>query len=397
MAGTLLRRTLLLLTAVQAWTCLAFESAACPFCEAQGQTLTQEVNQASLVLFGTLKNGNEEKETTELHVEAVIKGHEILDDKKVVTTAKDKKVIILNRYVPDLEGKYKFLVFCDVFQGKIDAYGGKPVLATSDIDKYLQGALALQDKEVSKRLRFAFDYLDNPDPEVSGDAYKEFANADYKDYRDLAKELPADKVAGWLEDPKTAPYRYGLYASMLGHCGKEKHAQLLRDLLEDPNKRVTSGVDGILAAYTMLKPKDGWTYLRSILKDPDKEFLVRYAALRSVRFFWEYRSDVVDKKELAEAMGLLLDQNDIADLAIEDLRKWKVWDLADRIVELWDKKSHDVPIIKRSIVRYALSCPQECKATVLLKQLRAKDPEMVKDAEEILKLESPPPRSVDSK
>src|SRR4051794_32305203 len=85
---------------------------ACPFCSMQGQTLTGEVNQASMVLFGTLANprmtGDFGEGTTDLQIEAVIKKHEILKDAKVVT---------LTRYVPvTKDSKDKFLVFCDVFK-----------------------------------------------------------------------------------------------------------------------------------------------------------------------------------------------------------------------------------------------------------------------------------------
>jgi len=276
-------------------------------------------------------------------------------------------------------------------KGKIDPYRGVPVPADSDIVKYLQGALAVKDKPVSERLKFFFNYLDNPDTEIANDAYKEFGNADYKDFRDMAKELPADKVARWLQDSNTPAFRYGLYASMLGHCGTTKHAEVLRAMLEDPQKRVSSGVDGILAGYTMLKPKEGWEYIRSILKDPSKEFMLRYAALRAVRFFWESRPDVVTKNDMVEAVCLLLDQGDIADLAIEDLRKWGRWEVADRVLGLYGKKSHDVPIIRRSILRFALSCPQLPRAATFVQQLRNQDAEMVKDVEELLKLETATP------
>src|SRR5205823_354763 len=154
------------------------------------------------------------------------------------------------------------------------------------------------------------------------------------DYRDMAKDLPADKIAGWLEDPNTAAFRYGLYASMLGHCGKAKHAEMLRKMLDDPQKRVSTGVDGILAGYTMLQPKAGWAYINSILDDPAKEFMLRYAALRAVRFFWDSRPDVLSKEELVQGVSQLLNQSDIADLAIEDLRKWGRWETCDRILEL---------------------------------------------------------------
>jgi hypothetical protein len=385
MAGTLVRRALALGIAVLTWAACPTPAPSCPFCSMQGQTLIGDVNQASMVLYGTFTNakldssGDLGQGSTDLVVEAVIKKHDILGDKKVLT---------LPRYVPtDKNNNQKFLVFCDVFKGKIDPYRGVPVPADSDMVKYIAGALEVKDKSLGRRLRYYFDYLDDKDPEISNDAYKEFGNADYKDYRDMAKELPADKIAKWLEDPNTPAFRYGLYASMLGHCGTAKHALLLRKMLDDPQKRVSTGVDGILAGYTMLQPKAGWEYTQGILKDPSKEFMLRYAALRAVRFFWDSRPDLLDKNELVRGVSELLDQSDIADLAIEDLRKWGRWETCDRILDLQNKKSHDVPIIRRSILRFALSCPDK-KATLFVEQSRRRDPEMVKDTEELLKLET---------
>jgi hypothetical protein len=365
---------------------LSFAHAAvcCPFCSMQGQTLIGDVNQASMVLYGSFTNakleagGDGSQGTTDLQIDAVIKKHQILGDKKVIT---------LPRYIPRTDKKTKFLVFCDVFQGKIDPYRGVPVQADSDMVKYLEGALAVKDKNVGARLRFYFDYLDNKEIEIATDAYKEFANADYKDYRDMSKNLPAEKIIKWLQDPDTPAYRYGLYASMLGHCGTEKHAEVIRKMLDDPQKRASSGVDGLLAGYTMLRSKEGWAYVQGILKDPTKEFMLRYAALRAARFFWDSRPDVVDKKKLEEGVSALLDQSDIADLAIEDLRKWGCWDICDRVLGLQGKKSHDIPIIRRAILRYALSCPKN-QASAFVDEWRKRDPEMVKDTEELLKLET---------
>jgi hypothetical protein len=357
---------------------------ACPFCSSQGLTLLGEVNQASMVLFGTIVSSKPDLSdtgnggTSDLQIETILKNNEILGDRKLIT---------LPRYIPIAEKNPKFVVFCDVFKGKIDPLRGIPVAADSDMVKYLRGALAVKDKPIGDRLRFYFEYLDNKDLEISADAYKEFANADYKDYREMAKDLPPDKIAAWLEDPNTPGFRYGLYASMLGHCGTEKHAELLHKMLEDPQKRAGSGVDGMLAGYAMLKPKEGMTYIGSLLKDSSKEFMLRYATLRAVRFFWDFRTDIADKKTLVASVSPLLDQSDICDLVIEDFRKWSCWDLADRILGLYGKKSHDVPIIRRAIIRYALSCPQS-KAKEFIEQQRKADAETIKDAEELLKLET---------
>ena len=393
MTGLLLRRLSFLGFASLALACIPSLSRACPFCLMQGQTLTTDVSQANLVLVGLFTNAREGEKlgegTTDLVIEAVVKKHAILADRKVVTLA---------RYVPPVDKKNKYLVLCDVFQGRITPYRGVAVRADCDIAGYLDGALKRKDSKPSERLAYFFKFLDNPEIEISNDAYREFGNAPYQDYRDMAGDLPADRVAAWLRDPQTPSIRIGLYASILGHCGKEEHARLLRSLLEEPSRKVLIGIDGVVAGYTLLRPKEGWDYLRGMLKDSSREFTQRYAAMRAVRFFWDSRPDVIARKDLAEAVAQLLEQSDIADLAIEDLRKWGYWELADRVLALHGRKSHDVPIIKRAILRYALCCKgsdggPHAPSVAFVNQLRKTDPRSVSDTEELLQLEAKPPLS----
>src|SRR5262249_54608476 len=135
-----------------------------------------------------------------------------------------------------------------------------------------------------------------------------------------------------------------------------------------------------------------WTYLTGLLKDKSKDFMLRYAALRTVRFFWEYRPDVVEKKAMVEGVLALLGQSDIADLAIEDLRKWGRWEVTGQVLDLFNQKSHDIPIIKRSIMRFALSCPaQQARSAEFVAKMRKEKPDWVQDIEELLKLETVPP------
>jgi hypothetical protein len=353
---------------------------ACPFCsEERGPTLVGDFAQASMVLFGRMENSRLTSEgdfVTDFAIEQVIKSHDAV---------KDKKVITLQRNIPPT--KSKFLLFCDVYKGAIDPYRGIEVQPGSDMVKYLLGAVQFKDKTAGERLRYCFEYLNNPEYEIAIDSYREFAKEDYKDYMDIAKKLSPDLIASWLRDPKTPPFRYGLYASLLGHCGTVEHAKLLRAMIEDPEKRKGSGIDGMLAAYIMLQPKDGWDYLQTILKDDRQEFLMRYACLRTVRFLWEQRPDLVERKELGKGLTLILDQPDMADFGIEDLRKYKQWEVTDQILDLFGKKSHDIPVVKRAIMRYALQSPQ-ARAVAFVQQQRQRDGEWVKDIEELLKLES---------
>jgi hypothetical protein len=382
MAG-LLRCSPLLLLACAFLLMNTPSAPACPFCSMQGQTLTGEVNQASMVLYGRL--GNPKDETVELFIDTVVKDHKIRDGRK--------SLVLDVAVAPGRAGDKKFLVFFDVYKNKYDAYRGVEVKADSDLPKYLKGALEHQDAKMDKRLKFFFEYLDNDDVEISTDAFKEFANADYKDIREMAKDLPADKIAGWL-DPKSkkaAPaYRYGSYASLLGHCGKREHAKLLHDMLEDTDKRVTTGLDGIMAGYVMLAPKEGFEYIRGVLKNPKKEFMYRYGAMRALRFFHDYRPDLVGQKELAEAAAQLLDHSDMADIGIEDLRKWGCWEMADRVLALRDKEEfYSIGIVRRAMLRFALCCKNNEKAAQFVAEYRKKDPEAVANAEELIKIGEP--------
>jgi hypothetical protein len=387
MAGRLFRSLFSLTIAVAALLSLASRTPACEFCGMQGQTLTGQVAQASMVLYGAFVPGNPNDDFTRMNIETVVKKHDALGDNKIATLA---------RYIPtDKENKYKFLVFCDVFKGKIDPYHLIAFKADSNVAEYLKGALDIaKEKDVSVRLAFFFKYLDNSDVEIQNDAYKEFGNADYKDVREAAKKMPPDKIAGWLEDKNesTPPYRYGLYALLLGHCGKAEHGDVLRKMLDNPRKRLSTGVDGMLVGYTLLQPREGWNYTQALMKDSDKEFALRYAALRAARWFHNVRTDVVDKKDVVAGVASLLDQDDIADLAIEDLRRWGCWDLTDRILDLAGKKSHDIPIIRRNILRYALQSPEK-RAAEFVADMRKKDAKSVELAEELLKLDVSPPMS----
>jgi len=356
---------------------------ACEFCGMQGQTLTSQVAQASMVLYGTFSPGKPDDDFTRMEVETVVKKHDVLGDKKIA---------MLARYIPtDKDNKYKFMVFCDVYKGKIDPFHLIAFKTDSDVAKYLKGAMDIaKEKDVSVRLAFFFEYLDNADLEIANDSYKEFGNADYKDVQEAAKKMPPDKIAGWLKDPNTPAFRHGLYALLLGHCGKAEHGKVLRDMLDDPKKRLSTGVDGMLVGYTLLQPKEGWKFTQELLKDSDKEFALRYAALRAARWFHNVRTDVIDKKDVVAGVASLLDQDDIADLAIEDLRRWGCWELTDRILDLYGKKSHDIPIIRRNILRYALQSPDK-RAAEFVADMRKKDSKTVELAEELLKLDPTAP------
>lgn len=362
---------------------LTFPSAAaCPFCSVQGQTLSGEVEQADFILYGTLTNPKPSADgggTTDLVIESVIKPHEFV---------KGKKVITLPKYVPVTPNTpNKYLIFFYYNEGKIDPYRGEAAGAESKLPEYLKGAIAVKSQDELSRLRYFFDYLESPDLSISGDAYAEFGYADYKTVRQIAEQVPYETLLKWLKDPNTRSSRLGLYGLMIGHCGKKEVAAEIRKILDEAERNYTSGLDGIMAGYILLDPKTGWDYLMNFIKDPKKDFAARYAALKTVRFFRDYRPDVITPEQTLDAVRVLLTQPDIADLPIEDLRKWGVWQLTEEVLRLAAKESHNtIPIVNRAILKFAISASSHNpKAAEFVQQARQKDPRKVEFLEELVR------------
>ena len=66
------------------------------------------------------------------------------------------------------------------------------------------------------RLAYFFKYFDSADWAVSGDAFQEFSNADYKDVRVAAAKFDPDQIIRMLKDPNTSKARLGLLGFLIG-------------------------------------------------------------------------------------------------------------------------------------------------------------------------------------
>ena len=110
--------------------------------------------------------------------------------------------------------------------------------------------------------------------------------------------------------------------------------------------------------------------------------------MRATRFLHDYRPDLVGKKELADGVAQLLNQKDIADLAVEDLRKWGCADMTDRVSGLKQTEAYTtLPIVRRAVLRFAPSFPNVPADAAYVTEQRKTNGQGVSEAEEILKLE----------
>jgi len=360
----------------------------CGFCcTAVPSTLRQEFASARAVVFGTLANpsmnpaGDEKTAVTDLRVERVLKADPALNGLRVIT---------LNRYVPVADPKKppRYLIFFDVDKGRLEPYRG--LLNEEAAVDYLQGALKLDNKKPGDVLVYFHKHLASPSKDIAGDAFRELQELSHEALRQHAGRLSADSIADRLRSEKTPAWTRSLEAILLGHCGTDRHAGLLAARIEKGlESEDSAGMHGLLIGQTLLKPSEGLANLRKVATDRKSPFVLRYESLKALRYFLGVRKDVLKRDDLIRTMTVMLEQEDIADLIIEEFRRAREEKMVDRILDLRGKKEFDLPIIRRTTLRFCLTFPKNARAADYVEEIRAADPAYVKDTEELLKLEQP--------
>jgi hypothetical protein len=369
-----------ILATLSVFVCVGSVAQACgPFLGvAQVPTLRQEYASADLVFVGrvvqshwTNEQAGEGKSTIDIF--KVVKNHPGLKGKKQI---EHRSYVVINN--PAMPPQY--LIFGSVYKNRIDLHKGVLIESAALLD-YFQSAIALDPKDHKKAYRFFFEHLENKDQAIAADALQEFAVADYRDVRPMAASLPAEQLAQWLQKPTLPAARVRLYAALLGDCGNDKHAAMLR-------KRISAGtdegLDGLLVGYFLLQPGEGFDLIHRIMQDNKESFARKYAALLAVRFLGSFRQDVLARKQWLELTATLLNDPEMADFPISDFRQGKCWEMTDAIIDLYGKKGYGHPIIKREIVRFALVSPLP-RARALVDQVRQSDPDWLRETEETLR------------
>ena len=377
--GVRLTSIALLLTAL----CLGLAPRAvgCIYCKAV-TPLYMEIQSAAIVVFGYVSKSSPAPDgvrgTSEFTIETVLKDPS--------GALKGKTSVTINRLL-FANPKVKFLVLADLIQGQFDPY--RSFVFNSDrVLKYLREAprppVTGQPTEVQKWLRYHFDYLGDPEAEIAQDAFGVWANATNAEVHAAASTLAAERVRQWLLDPKTPPERLSLYAHLLGACGTPADAELLKKLILNPDARMVSCMDGLLGGYIQLRPADGWKLAQDILAN-GRGFEQKHATLRVIKFYHSATGDLY-KQPIGDCLATMLKSADLFDLAVEQLRQWKMWQYSAEILNAFGTETAKAPMTQRAIVRYALSCPGPAGKELIakLKKADAKTARMVHDVEEEL-------------
>lgn len=362
---------------------------ACTFCGENVRTkptLRMQFAQAKAVVYGTLKNPRFDPKTdegfTDLHAARLLK-----DD----PARGNQNLLVIPAYLPVIgETPAGYVAFCTVAGGKLAYAFGVP--ASAAVVEYLKGSAKLDAADTPARLAYFFKHLASSDPIVAADAFVEFARASDAEIAKSAKHFEPAVLRKLIADEKTPGERLGVFAYLLGVCGGPDDAAFFAKMLKQSPlpDRVLESFGGLLAGYVLLAPKDGWALAAGVLGNEEESFAVRLSCINTVRFFQATRGADC-KAEVLKCCAALLPQGDLADQAVEDLRRWGYWDLSAEVFAQFGKPTHAAPIVKRCIVRYALSCPAE-EAKRFVAAVRRSDPKLVAAVEEQLKLFAPVPK-----
>lgn len=373
-----------LLTSLLTAALLAEQAAACSLCGANLQrrrTLREDAALAKIVVYGELNNprlvGDPGRLSTGGKTDLVFQPSGVLKSDPFI---KGRSKIVIPRY---MSGDKPFVIFCDVFRDQLDPYRGVPVNSPKFV-AYIKGLIPLDPNNATARLLYAYKHLDSADADVARDAFLEFAKAQDADVAAVAPKLDPEKLRRLVA---TAPAeRLGVLAYLMGACGGDDEAKVLARLLADRTERAKKGFSGLLGGFIELRPEAGWRLARAALTDPARAFPERLAVLTAVRFL-QKSPDKSMRPEIIKTLASVVANGELADLAVEDLRRWGWWDLTGSILSKYGAKTHDAPLVRRAILRYALSCP-EPPAKAFIAKAEAAEPKLVAELRDSLKFEA---------
>ena len=380
---------------------------ACPFCEAPGLTLSDQLAESDVVVLAEWLEADRggDSESNPAYTRFVVK-------QSLKGPFAEGKRLKLRGYQSGQTGETLLLT----------AGGGEllqwdlPVSISADGFAYLQNSPG-PDAPPEERLRYYLKHLEHPDDLVASDAYGEFGNVPFERVEEIADELPREKLAKWVADPDTDPARLAFYGMLLGLCGTDADAAVLREKIFGGTDEYRIGIDGLMSGYLLLRGEAALKELEDaklrpkyVLDDAGEPVLNAdgepipvpfsevYAAMQAVRFMWTYGGDRIPAERLKEALRLQLAQSDLAEVVIADLARWQDWAVMNRVAELYTKEGYDVPAIKRAIIRYLLEAERDepegdpdaadpahvAAARKHLAEIEERDPEMVQAARRTL-------------
>lgn len=365
---------------------------ACPFCEAIGPTIADEIQTADLAAMARLTRVAQPRQAPMpaenplgflpegpkgiFQVSQVFKGSDELKAGSTVDTA--------FAGMEQVGSDFLLLGYREPQQ-----YWSTPMALPGPAAAYVQEIIKLPEKG-PERLKYFLDYLQHPETMLDKDAYDEFAKAPYEEVRALAPHFNRAKLWQWIEDDKIAASRKRLYYLMLSLCGQDEDRDRLEKMLVNRSHDVpTEALDSIIAAYLALAGEEGLPLIEEQFFGPQSSQEDVFAAVTAVRFHGEEEA-IIPRERLQVALRRLLDRPQTAELVVSDLARWEDWSVMDRLVELFRNADQSTYFIRTPVAQYLAVCPLP-QAKVYLEELKEIDPQAVSRGMYFAQADTPTP------
>ena len=358
-------------------------SIACPFCRPVKTTFTEDINAADVAALGELVARPKRPDLSEGELPAA----DIIDSYKTTFRINkiyrgDKRVSPGDEITAIYTGDAPVGTQCLLRGiGTDDLQWAPPIPLNARAQNYVEQVLKLPESG-PERLIFFADYLEDEDSVLRGDAFDEFARADYQALKDIRDKIDHARLLRWIQNPEVTPSNRRLYFTMLSVCGKQEDAEFTRNMILSGDEAQLKGLDSLISCYLSLAGPDGIElvedqFLRGgVFWDP--EYVHTYAAIMAIRFQGQEGSNIPQERLIA-ALRLVLDRPELADLVIPDLARWKDWDSMDRLVQMFKNAGEKSSWVRVPIVNFLRACPLP-EAKEQLGELAKIDPDALRRA-----------------
>jgi hypothetical protein len=367
----------------------------CPFCTAQSQTLTEEMDSMDTVVLAKLIATP--PAASDLPEGVSSKGKfEIIENLKAPEWGKPEEIIQV-LYYGDAPVGTTMLVM-GVVEGKKEkkpvVIWSTPIIATNRVREYLSHLSKLP-KSGAERLEFFQKHLEDKEELLARDSYDEFAKAPYEEVIALKPKMNHDQLVSWVRNEDIPASRRRLYLTMLGICGNANDLPMLEEMIQSNQRGRRAGLDALIACYLTLKGSPGLPLIEELFfKNKKAEYSDVNSAIMAIRFHGT-ESTVIPTKDLIPVLRHLLDRPELADLVIPDLARWEDWESLDRLMELFKSADTKSTWVREPIINFVKVCPLP-EAKEKFKELEALDPAAVKRASRFLPF-GPPKAPADTK
>ncbi len=238
-------------------------------------------------------------------------------------------------------------------------------------------------KERGERMIKLQKYLTDADKVIRADAMNEYAMTDVRDLLKVKEKFDLKRIREILRDPKSEDSVLALNYTLIGICGDETDVPLIMERLTSNDDQQLKRMDALVGSYLMLKKEAGLEFVEKKLFVPalkEDNWFRFYRVLLALR----YHADdglFISKEKIVPVARHMLGVPNRADIVMGDLTRWKDWDSAKRIMELYRSNTPEInPYFREPAINFMKACKHP-EAKEYLEEMKKIDPVAFKNAQ----------------